>query len=68
MVFISVDIYQYKFVDVVDSIGHTPLVYLNNVTKGLDAKIAIKLEYLNPGCSVKDRPGSYMIKIAEEKG
>jgi threonine synthase len=54
--------------DIVDAIGHTPLVYLNNVTNGLHAQIAVKLEYMNPGASVKDRPGSYMIKIAEEKG
>lgn len=39
--------------DLVDAIGHTPLVYLNKVTEGLDAKIAVKLEYMNPGCSVK---------------
>jgi cysteine synthase A len=53
--------------DVVDSIGHTPLVYLKKVSEGLDAKIAVKLEYLNPGCSVKDRAGSYMITIAEKE-
>jgi cystathionine beta-synthase len=38
-----------------DLVGQTPLVYLNSVTKGLEAKIAVKVEYFNPACSVKGR-------------
>ncbi|CAB3398098.1 unnamed protein product [Caenorhabditis bovis] len=51
-----------------ETVGNTPLVLLNSVTKGLDAKIAVKLEYLNPSCSVKDRIAKSMILAAEEEG
>jgi cysteine synthase A len=51
-----------------DLIGKTPLLRLNRVTAGLEAEIAAKLEYFNPGGSVKDRIGYWMIKSAEEKG
>uniref|UniRef100_A0A914E4N3 Cysteine synthase n=1 Tax=Acrobeloides nanus TaxID=290746 RepID=A0A914E4N3_9BILA len=54
--------------DATEMIGNTPLVYLNKVTEGLNAKIALKIEYMNPGCSVKDRPGPYMIEKAEKEG
>ncbi|KAI6190973.1 Cystathionine beta-synthase [Aphelenchoides bicaudatus] len=54
--------------NVLDLVGNTPLVYLNSVTKGLEAKIACKVEYFNPACSVKDRPGSFMIEKAERDG
>ncbi|KAK5983800.1 Bifunctional L-3-cyanoalanine synthase/cysteine synthase [Trichostrongylus colubriformis] len=52
----------------VDAIGHTPMVRLNNVTKGLPATIAVKLEYMNPAGSVKDRIASNMIEKAEAEG
>ncbi|KAI1714297.1 pyridoxal-phosphate dependent enzyme domain-containing protein [Ditylenchus destructor] len=54
--------------DATEMIGETPLVYLNNVTKGLPAKIACKVEYMNPGCSVKDRIGVGMVDAAEKAG
>ncbi|CAD5216027.1 unnamed protein product [Bursaphelenchus xylophilus] len=54
--------------DATDMVGHTPLVYLNKVTKGLNAKIAVKCEYMNPACSVKDRAGVHMIEVAEKAG
>lgn len=51
-----------------DLIGKTPLLRLNRVTAGLDAEVVAKLESFNPGGSVKDRIGYWMIKSAEEKG
>lgn len=51
-------------------IGNTPLVEIVNVEKelGLDATVLVKLEYLNPAGSVKDRIAKAMIEDAEEKG
>ncbi|KAK6016898.1 pyridoxal-phosphate dependent protein, partial [Ostertagia ostertagi] len=51
-----------------DAIGNTPLVRLNRVTKGLEATIAVKLEYMNPAGSVKDRIAFNMIQKAEDEG
>ncbi|HEX6418732.1 MAG TPA: cystathionine beta-synthase [Acidimicrobiales bacterium] len=52
----------------VDLIGDTPLVRLNRVTEGLACTVAVKLEMLNPGGSVKDRPALAMIEQAEREG
>ena len=51
-------------------IGHTPLVEIVNIEKelGLKASVLVKLEYLNPAGSVKDRIAKAMIEDAEEKG
>ncbi len=49
-------------------IGNTPLVRLHRVTEGARADIVCKLEYLNPGFSVKDRIGVNMIEAAEKAG
>jgi cystathionine beta-synthase len=52
----------------IDLIGDTPLLRLNRVTDGLSCTIAVKLEMLNPGGSVKDRPALAMIEQAERDG
>lgn len=51
-------------------IGNTPLVEVTNIEKelGLEATVLVKLEYLNPAGSVKDRVAKAMIEDAEEKG
>lgn len=54
--------------DVVQAIGNTPLVKLNKVTRGIRAQVYAKLEFMNPGGSVKDRIGLAMIERAEREG
>lgn len=49
-------------------VGNTPLVKLRNVTQGLQATVLAKVEYFNPGGSVKDRIALRMIEAAEESG
>lgn len=53
---------------IVEAIGNTPLVKLNKVTKGIKGTILVKVEYFNPGNSVKDRIGIKMIEDAEKAG
>lgn len=53
---------------VLDLIGGTPLVKLNSVTEGIKATVLAKLEFLNPGGSIKDRIALKMIEQAEEAG
>ena len=54
--------------DLTKTIGNTPLVRLNRVTKGLEATVLAKVEYFNPLGSVKDRIGVAMIEAAERAG
>ncbi|MDN3311488.1 cysteine synthase A [Microbacterium oryzae] len=54
--------------DVTTAFGNTPLVRLNRVTEGAGAEVVAKLEYYNPGSSVKDRLGIAIVNAAEESG
>ncbi|MEP9411103.1 MAG: cysteine synthase A [Candidatus Brocadia sp.] len=54
--------------DITKTIGNTPLVKLNNITKGLEATVVAKMESFNPMASVKDRIGIAMIEAAEKEG
>src|SRR5438874_3414635 len=58
------DYYQ----NVLGLIGHTPLIKLNRLSKGLKPLVLAKMENLNPGFSVKDRIGVSMIEAAERAG
>ena len=53
---------------ITEAIGNTPLVKLNKVTDGVEATILAKVEYFNPGNSVKDRMAVKMIEDAEKAG
>ncbi len=53
---------------ILETVGSTPLVKLNKVTKGLKPLILAKVEVFNPGGSVKDRPSIRMIEEAEKHG
>ncbi|MGA1449262.1 MAG: cystathionine beta-synthase [Candidatus Nanopelagicales bacterium] len=56
------------FDSVVDLIGNTPLVRLKKVTEGLKPQIFAKVEYLNPGGSIKDRIAMNLVLAAEKEG
>jgi len=53
---------------VLELIGNTPLLKLNNITEGLKGNIYAKLESYNPGGSIKDRVALYVIEDAERRG
>ena len=54
--------------NILETIGETPLVKLNKVTEGVKATILAKLEFFNPGNSIKDRMALQMIEDAEAAG
>lgn len=54
--------------NILNLIGNTPLVRINNLTKGIKATVLAKIEFMNPGGSVKDRVGLAMVEDAESKG
>jgi cystathionine beta-synthase len=57
-----------RFEDILDAIGHTPIVKLSKVTASIKPKIYAKLEFMNPGGSVKDRISRYLVEEAEKSG
>jgi len=54
--------------NIIQTVGRTPLVRLNNIAKDVDAEIYLKCEFFNPLASVKDRIGMSMIEAAEADG
>lgn len=57
-----------SYENIIETIGSTPLVKLNQITEGLKPNVYAKLEYFNPGGNVKDRIAMAMIEKAEEEG
>lgn len=53
---------------IIDAIGHTPLIQLSRIGQGLDASLYAKVEFFNPGGSVKDRIGRNILEQAEQSG
>lgn len=53
---------------ILDTIGNTPLIKLNKITKDLPCIILAKVEYFNPGNSIKDRMALKMVEVAEKEG
>ncbi|MBL8120098.1 MAG: pyridoxal-phosphate dependent enzyme, partial [Anaerolineae bacterium] len=54
--------------NILGAMGNTPLVRLNRVARGVKAQMVAKVEYFNPGGSVKDRIGMTIIEAAEREG
>ena len=55
-------------INILDAIGNTPIVKLNKVASGVQSEIYVKLDYLNPGGSIKDRIGAYILEQAVKNG
>ncbi|WP_154855617.1 pyridoxal-phosphate dependent enzyme [Cyclobacterium xiamenense] len=53
---------------IIETIGNTPLVRLNTLNKGIAGEILVKVEYFNPGNSMKDRMAIKMVEDAEKEG
>ncbi|HBH06851.1 MAG TPA: cystathionine beta-synthase [Flavobacteriales bacterium] len=54
--------------NITEAIGHTPLIRLNEIAAEIPGLVYAKVEYFNPGNSVKDRMGLKMIEVAEDQG
>jgi len=59
---------MHYYTSIIEAVGNTPLVQLNRVAQGIPGTILVKVEYLNPGNSVKDRIAVRMVLDAEQKG
>ena len=59
---------KFKNTNILSAIGNTPIIKLNSVAKHIDSEIYVKLEYMNPGGSIKDRMGVFMCQEAVRKG
>lgn len=54
--------------NILETIGNTPLIRLNKITKDLPCTVLAKVDYFNPGNSIKDRMAVKMIEVAEQEG
>jgi len=53
---------------ILETIGNTPLIRLNKITKDLPCQVVAKVDYFNPGNSIKDRMALKMVEVAEKEG
>src|SRR4026208_834806 len=53
---------------ILETIGNTPLIKLNKITRDLPCTVLAKVEYFNPGNSIKDRMALKMLEVAEKEG
>ena len=54
--------------NILETIGNTPLIRLNKITKDIPATVLAKVDYFNPGNSIKDRMALKMVQVAEKEG
>src|SRR6187402_3372334 len=54
--------------NILETIGNTPLIRLNRITKDFPCEVVAKVDYFNPGNSIKDRMAVKMIEVAEKEG
>ena len=54
--------------NILETIGNTPLIRLNKITKDIPAIVLAKVDYFNPGNSIKDRMALKMVEVAEQEG
>src|SRR5918993_4381792 len=54
--------------NILETIGDTPLIKLNKITRDLPCTVLAKVEYFNPGNSIKDRMAIKMLEVAEKEG
>ncbi len=59
---------KFKNTNILSAIGNTPIIRLNHVASEVESEIYVKLEYMNPGGSIKDRMGVYMCEEAVKNG
>ncbi len=54
--------------NILETIGHTPMIRLNKITRDFPCMVAAKVDYFNPGNSIKDRMALKMLEVAEQEG
>lgn len=54
--------------NILETIGNTPMIRLNKITQGLPCQVVAKVDYFNPGNSIKDRMALKMLEVAEQEG